>query len=83
MNLVGQEKMDIDTLRDKVLLQYPNQNVITIYNSNMVPIDSHIDSIPVPPKGNDDPDLSNDGLDFKNFGTINDDFIYDYDLFST
>jgi len=52
---LGQGNLTIDTLREKVLLQYPNQNVITIYNSNMIPVDSMIDSIPVPPKGHDDP----------------------------
>lgn len=47
LNKVSQSNISHDTLRNQVLLQYPNLNSHTIYNTEFDPLTGMQDSIPV------------------------------------
>ena len=45
LDKLGQDAVDINVLRDKVLMAFPNQNYESLFNSQLVPSDGLIDTI--------------------------------------
>lgn len=53
LELLGQDALTQDSLRDSVLLQFPNLNYETLYNTQLTPSSGAIDTIPTKYAGND------------------------------
>lgn len=52
MKSLGQNTLNIENIRSKVLMNYPVFNQFTIYSTSMVPLTGFIDTIPVDYKPN-------------------------------